>query len=157
MKIKKIKRSVESTHTYDIEVGGKFGTHSYKMSNGNIVHNSTNGIEPPKALSSVKDSVPTVVPEVNMYFMDYEPMWEIVGNKGYIDLVAIMQKFIDQSISANTHYDPNNYRDNKVPVKEMMDDILYAHYYGVKTLYYHYTNDDANDTESDDDCESCKV
>ena len=68
MKIKSIKRNVESVETFDIEVGGKDGTHSYMMKNGCVSHNSTNGIEMPRALMTIKDGVKFVVPEIEKYF-----------------------------------------------------------------------------------------
>lgn len=119
------------------------------------VTSSINGIEPPKALFSSKDGIPTVVPDVNELFLDYETMWEI-SNTGYLRLVAVMQKFVDQSISTNTHYDPTQYEDNKVPFSVIVQDLYDAYYYGIKTLYYHYTNDNTT-TEDDADCESCKI
>lgn len=155
MKIKSIKRNVEQVETFDIEVGGQDGTHSYMMKNGCVSHNSTNGIEPPRSLLTIKDGVKIVVPEVEKYFGFYETMWNIPNNKGYIDIVAIMQKFMDQSISANTHYDPFRFPDEKIPAKTIMNDLLYAYKHGVKTLYYHLTNDNVQDEE--EDCDSCKI
>lgn len=119
------------------------------------VTNSINGIEPPKALFTVKDGIPTVVPEVNELFMDYECMWQM-DNTGYIHLVAIMQKFIDQSISANTHYDPSRMENGKVPSRLIIKDMYEAYRLGVKTLYYHYTNDNSTSQE-EEHCESCAV
>ena len=83
-------------------------------------------------------------------------MWNIPNNKGYLDIVAIMQKFMDQSISTNTHYDPFKFPDEKIPAKVIMDDLLYAYKMGVKTLYYHLTNDVTAD-DDDADCDSCKI
>lgn len=156
MKIKSIKRNVERVETFDIEVGGKDGTHSYMMKNGCVSHNSTNGIEAPRSLMTIKDGVKFVVPEIEKYFGLYETMWNIPNNKGYLDVVAIMQKFMDQSISTNTHYDPFKFPDEKIPAKVIMDDLLYAYKMGVKTLYYHLTNDVTVD-EDDIDCDSCKI
>ena len=81
-------------------------------------------------------------------------------------LVGIMQKFIDQSISANTNYDPTKFPNDKVPMKQLLADLLTAYKYGVKTLYYHNTRDGAEDIQgdievssSDDGCEggACKI
>lgn len=131
------------------------------------VTGSTNGIEPPKDLLSDKDGVKIVVPEVQELFADYECLWEIKNNTGYLTLVSIMQKFVDQAISCNTHYDPSRYSNKKVPIKIMMQDVFYAYKMGIKTLYYHYTNDNYEDSEdnlpelqtvdSDDDCDTCHV
>ncbi|HID00364.1 MAG TPA: hypothetical protein EYP05_03375, partial [Piscirickettsiaceae bacterium] len=74
-------------------------------------------------------------------------------------LVAIMQKFVDQAISANTNYDPSRFPDEKVPIKTILKDILYAYKHGVKTLYYHNTRDGMNDAADDDGCAggACKL
>lgn len=126
----------------------------FPAENSAKVSNSTNGIEQPRSLMSIKDGVKFIVPEVEKYFGFYETMWESKTNKGYIDIIAIMQKFMDQSISTNTHYDPFAYKDDKIPAKVIMDDILYAYKMGVKTLYYNITNDSADITEEagSDDC-----
>jgi ribonucleoside-diphosphate reductase alpha chain len=75
-----------------------------------------------------------------------------------------MQKFVDQAISANTNYDPNNFDSGKVPMKLLIRDLLTAYKYGVKTLYYHNTRDGAKDDQNDvvaeeEDCEGggCKI
>jgi ribonucleoside-diphosphate reductase alpha chain len=93
-------------------------------------------------------------------------MWEQPSVTGYMNLVGIMQKFMDQAISGNTFYDPSKFG-GKVPIKNIVKDIIYAYQIGWKTMYYHYTNDD--DEKKDDnkdlpssstdgeDCESCKV
>lgn len=127
------------------------------------VSNSTNGIEPPRGLMSVKSSkdgiLKQVVPEIDNPNVVYETLWTIPDNKGYLELVAIMQKFIDQSISSNTNYDPSKFEGGKVPMKQLLQDLLTAYKLGVKTLYYHNTRDGANDAHEEDDCESgaCKI
>ena len=92
------------------------------------ISNATNGIEPPRGLISVKMSkdgvLKQVVPEYETLKDQYELLWDIPNNKGYLELVAIMQKFIDQAISANTNYDPSRFPDNKVPVKQILKDML---------------------------------
>jgi len=82
--------------------------------------------------------------------------------RGYLEIAAIFQKWVDQSISTNTTYNPKNYADNKVPMSELMKDIIYAYKLGIKTLYYQNTSDGAgevileNDVDDDDDqCDSC--
>ncbi len=125
------------------------------------ISNSTNGIEPARAFITVKGSktggiMKQVVPEYEQLKDYYELAWQMKGNAGYIQLIGIMQKFVDQSISANTYYDPSDYPDNKVPMNVMLKDLLTAYKFGVKTLYYHNTR--TNDGENfDDDCVSCKV
>ena len=79
----------------------------------------------------------------------YEFLRDLPNNKGYLELVAIMQKFIDQTISANTNYDPSKFEGDKVPVKVILKDILTAYKLGVKTLYYHNTRDGASDSQED--------
>lgn len=117
------------------------------------IANATNGIEPPRGLVSVKASkdgiLKQVVPEINKLKDQYELLWQMPNNKGYLSLVAIMQKFIDQSISANTNYDPTKFEDSRVPMKVMIQDLLMAYKLGVKTLYYHNTRDGANDAQDD--------
>ncbi len=71
----------------------------------------------------------------------YELLWQIPDNIGYLQLVGIIQKFIDQSVSANMHYDPFKFPNNKVPMNQMLKDLLLAYKYGLKTLYYHNTRD----------------
>ena len=127
------------------------------------ITNSTNGIEPPRGYVSVKASkdgiLKQVVPEFKTLRDNYELLWQLPNNKGYLDLVAIMQKFVDQAISANTNYDPSRFPDEKVPIKTILKDILYAYKHGVKTLYYHNTRDGMNDAADDDGCAggACKL
>ncbi|WP_426416486.1 class 1a ribonucleoside-diphosphate reductase subunit alpha [Aestuariirhabdus sp. LZHN29] len=129
------------------------------------ISNATNGIEPPRGFVSVKQSkdgiLKQVVPDYDNCKDGYELLWDIPSNDGYLQLVAIMQKFIDQAISANTNYDPSNFPGNKVPMKLLLKDLLAAYKLGVKTLYYHNTHDGAEDShgDSDDDCAggACKI
>ena len=127
------------------------------------ITNSTNGIEPPRGYVSVKASkdgiMKQVVPDYSELKDSYELLWDIPNNEGYLQLVGIMQKFVDQSISANTNYDPSNYPGDKVPMKQLLKDLLTAYKYGVKTLYYHNTRDGAKDQQDDDGCEggACKL
>ncbi|MFC3121771.1 class 1a ribonucleoside-diphosphate reductase subunit alpha [Agaribacter flavus] len=113
------------------------------------ISNATNGIEPPRGHISIKASkdgvLKQVVPEYQRLKDNYELLWDIPSNDGYLQLVAIMQKFIDQTISANTSYDPSKYEGNKVPMKLLLKDLLTTYKLGVKTLYYHNTRDGASD------------
>jgi ribonucleoside-diphosphate reductase alpha chain len=96
------------------------------------------------------------------------------NNTGYINIVAVMQKFFDQAISGNWSYNPENYPDNEVPVSVMAGDFLKTYKYGWKTSYYQNTYDIKTDEvvdekqdlqtllndimdSKDDDCESCKI
>lgn len=117
------------------------------------ISNATNGIEPPRGHISIKASkdgiLKQVVPEYERLKNQYELLWDIPSNTGYISLVAIMQKFIDQTISANTNYDPNRFDGGKVPMKLLLQDLLTAYKLGVKTMYYHNTRDGASDMQED--------
>ena len=123
------------------------------------IANATNGIEPPRGLVSVKASkdgiLKQVVPEFETLKDAYETLWQLPGNEGYLKLVGVMQKFVDQSISANTAYDPNKFEGSKVSMKQMLKDLLTAYKYGVKTLYYHNTRDGADDTQTDIQDDGC--
>ncbi len=123
------------------------------------IANATNGIEPPRGLVSVKASkdgiLKQVVPEFETLKDAYETLWQLPGNEGYLKLVGVMQKFVDQSISANTAYDPGKFEGNKVSMKQMLKDLLTAYKYGVKTLYYHNTRDGADDTQADIQDDGC--
>ncbi len=129
------------------------------------IANATNGIEPPRGLVSIKASkdgiLKQVVPEIERLRGQYELLWQMPNNDGYLKLVAIMQKFVDQSISANTNYDPTHFEGGRVPMKVLLQDLLTAYKLGVKTLYYHNTRDGANDAQADmeDDCAggACKI
>ncbi|MBA6349195.1 MULTISPECIES: class 1a ribonucleoside-diphosphate reductase subunit alpha [unclassified Colwellia] len=130
------------------------------------ISNATNGIEPPRGLISIKASkdgvLKQVVPEYQRLKGNYELLWNIPNNEGYLQLVGIMQKFIDQTISANTNYDPARFEGGKVPVKQILKDILTAYKLGVKTMYYHNTRDGASENMlglEEEDCEggACKI
>ncbi|ASC56710.1 class 1a ribonucleoside-diphosphate reductase subunit alpha [Vibrio vulnificus] len=133
------------------------------------ISNATNGIEPPRGYVSVKASKDGILKQVVPDFIElknnYELLWNIGSNDGYLHLVGIMQKFVDQAISANTNYDPARYESGKVPMKKLLQDLLTAYKFGVKTLYYHNTRDGAKDEQKDavqpqdDDCAGggCKI
>lgn len=129
------------------------------------ISNATNGIEPPRGHVSVKASkdgiLKQVVPEYETLGENYELLWDLPNNDGYLHLVGIMQKFVDQAISANTNYDPQRFEDGKVPMKRLLGDLLTAYKYGLKTLYYQNTRDGAEDVQEDidDGCSggACKI
>jgi ribonucleoside-diphosphate reductase alpha chain len=130
------------------------------------ISNATNGIEPPRGLVSIKQSkdgiLKQVVPEYGRLKDQYELLWKMPNNDGYIKLVGIMQKFVDQAISANTNYDPQRFDGGRVPMTQLLKDLLSAYKYGLKTLYYHNTRDGADDMQSDlqdDGCAggACKI
>ncbi|HWU66532.1 MAG TPA: class 1a ribonucleoside-diphosphate reductase subunit alpha [Methylophilus sp.] len=130
------------------------------------IANATNGIEPPRGLVSVKQSkdgiLRQVVPEIERLRDQYQLLWKMPNNDGYLKLVGVMQKFVDQSISANTNYDPTRFEGGRVPMKQLLKDLLQVYKLGIKTLYYHNTRDGATEggTEAEDDgCASgaCKI
>ena len=143
-----------------------------------VVSNATNGIEPPRGYLSVKKSkkgpLKQIVPQFQTLKNNYTLLWDMPSNRGYINIVAVMQKFFDQAISGNWSYNPENYPNNEVPVSVMAQDLLTTYKYGWKTSYYQNTYDiktdeveeskpsvddlinDILDSE-EEDCESCKI
>jgi len=147
-----------------------------------VVSNETNGIEPPRAFLSVKKSkkgvLKQIVPQYQSLKNYYTLLWDMPDNTGYINIVAVMQKFFDQAISGNWSYNPEHYADNEVPVSVMAQDLLNTYKYGWKTSYYQNTydikKDDVDDEEKkksvenllnsilegsqeEEDCDSCKI
>lgn len=144
-----------------------------------VVSNATNGIEPPRGYLSVKKSkkgpLKQIVPQYQTLKNNYTLLWDMPSNLGYINIVAVMQKFFDQAISGNWSYNPENYPDNEVPVSVMARDMLETYRLGHKTAYYQNTYDIKTDevveepkqelqsllddimNSSEDDCESCKI
>jgi len=122
------------------------------------ITNSTNGIEPPRGAVSIKSSkegaIKMVVPDYENLKGQYEYLWDMPSNYGYLTKVAIIQKFFDQSISTNTNYDPERFPNGKVPMETLLDDLLTAYQLGIKTLYYHNTRDGAGQTEDTSDVTS---
>jgi ribonucleoside-diphosphate reductase alpha chain len=145
-----------------------------------VVSNATNGIEPPRGYLSVKQSkkgpLKQIVPQYATLKNNYTLLWDMSSNRGYINVVAVMQKFFDQSISGNWSYNPENYSDNEVPVSVMAKDMLTCFKFGHKTAYYQNTYDGKTDeakeekvnsidelvneilsSKGEEDCESCKI
>lgn len=128
-----------------------------------LISNATNGIEPPRGTvvtkSSKSGAFKHVLPDITNLMYSYDYLWDMPSNKGYLDTCAIIQKFVDQSISANTNYDPSKFDGNKVPLNLLLKDLIYAYKMGLKTLYYHNTRDGSGEEEQDDGCSSgaCKI
>ena len=149
-----------------------------------VVSNATNGIEPPRDHLSVKKSkkgtLKQVVPQYSILKNAYTLLWDMPDNTGYINVVAVMQKFFDQAISGNWSYNPENYENGEVPVSVMARDLLNTYKYGWKTSYYQNTmdgktedvitdpNSASNDyipplldsvsnDEGEEDCEACAI
>lgn len=136
------------------------------------VSNSTNGIEPPRSLISIKQSkdgvLKQVVPEIRRLKNKYDLLWDQKSPIGYLKICAVLQKFIDMCISVNTSYNPKYYADEQIPMSEMLQHLLLHYKWGGKTLYYYNTADGAGELdmklpelaqgESDDEtCDSCTI
>jgi len=140
------------------------------------ISNSTNGIEPPRALVSYKQSkdgvMAQVVPGYHHLKNKYDLLWDQKSPEGYLAICGILQKYIDQGISVNTSYNPEHFEDHKVPMSVMIKDLVTSYKYGLKQLYYFNTFDGAGEMKEDlkaefedhlsqemedDDCESCKI
>ena len=145
-----------------------------------VSSNATNGIEPPRDYLSVKKSkkgtLKQIVPQYSHLKSAYTLLWDMPDNTGYINIVAVMQKFFDQGISGNWSYNPENYDNNEVPVSIMARDLLNTYKYGWKTSYYQNTmdgkvedviqvaSDDAANVQSgydpfddEEDCDACAI
>ena len=132
------------------------------------ISNSTNGIEPPRALVSYKQSkdgvMAQVVPGYHHLKNKYDLLWDQKSPAGYLKICAVLQKYIDQGISVNTSYNPEHFEDGKVPMSQLITDIVTFYKYGGKQLYYNNTFDGAGEMKEDlpeleaatDDPESCE-
>ena len=141
------------------------------------ISNSTNGIEPPRSFVSVKQSkdgvLKQVVPGFPYYKNRYELLWDQKSPEGYIKIMAVLQKYIDQGISVNTSYNPQFFDDEKIPMSTMLKDLITCYKYGMKQLYYFNTYDGAGDDINEkqiinlaipdsydmqeEDCDSCTI
>ena len=171
----------ESLRASILEHGLRHSTLSAQMpsESSSVVSNATNGIEPPRGYLSIKKSkkgpLKQIVPQYQSLKNNYTLLWDMPSNRGYINVVAVMQKFFDQAISGNWSYNPENYADNEVPVSVMAQDMLTCFKLGHKTAYYQNTYDVKtdevveeqkpelqsllNDIMSSDEelCESCTI
>jgi ribonucleoside-diphosphate reductase alpha chain len=129
------------------EHGLRHSTLSAQMpsESSSIVSNATNGIEPPRGFLSVKKSkkgpLKQIVPQYTTLKNNYTLLWDMPSNDGYINIVAVMQKFFDQAISGNWSYNPTHFDNNEVPMSIMLKDLLNTYKYGWKTSYYQNTYD----------------
>ena len=171
----------ESLRKEITEHGLRHSTLSAQMpsESSSVVSNATNGIEPPRDFLSVKKSkqgpLKQVVPQYLSLKSKYTLLWSMGGNTGYINIVAVMQKYFDQAISGNWSYNPEDYEENQVPLSVMAQDLLTTYKLGWKTSYYQNTydgkidEDDKPDVLEDDstykeeelteeeECESCTI
>lgn len=117
------------------------------------ISNATNGVEPVRGLVTVKGSKANiskhVVPEINRLKNKYDFLWEMKSMEGVIKCMATFQKFVDQSISTNLSYNPQNFENGEIPISLMIRDLLLCNKYGIKTLYYHNTNDNRGEDMQD--------
>jgi len=180
---------VENKLNYDWETlrsdiqehGLRHSTLSAQMpsESSSVVSNATNGIEPPRGYLSVKKSkkgpLKQIVPQYQTLKNYYSLLWDMPSNEGYINIVAVMQKFFDQAISGNWSYNPTHFENNEVPMSVMIGDLLNTYKYGWKTSYYQNTYDyktDPSELEDDqpmeqlapselegeeEDCEACAI
>jgi ribonucleoside-diphosphate reductase alpha chain len=171
----------ENLRTSILEHGLRHSTLSAQMpsESSSVVSNATNGIEPPRGYLSIKKSkkgpLKQIVPQYQTLKNNYTLLWDMSSNRGYINIVAVMQKFFDQAISGNTSYNPENYPNNEVPVSVMAHDFLDLYRKGWKTAYYHNTYDIKTDevveeskpelqsllndimSSDEESCESCTI
>jgi ribonucleoside-diphosphate reductase alpha chain len=163
------------------EHGLRHSTLSAQMpsESSSVVSNATNGIEPPRGYLSVKKSkkgpLKQIVPQYQTLKNHYTLLWDMPNNEGYINTVAVMQKFFDQAISGNWSYNPTHYEDNEVPMSVMIKDLLTTYKMGWKTSYYQNTYDYKTDPseieeekpqqelqpslvdENGEECEACAI
>jgi ribonucleoside-diphosphate reductase alpha chain len=117
------------------------------------IANATNGIEPPRSLISVKQSkhgvLKQVVPEYKRLKNMYDLLWDQRSPEGYIKIMAVLQKYIDQGISVNTSYNPQFFEDEKIPMSTMLQHLLLFYKLGGKQLYYFNTYDGQGELDTD--------
>jgi len=176
----KLEHDWEGLRASILEHGLRHSTLSAQMpsESSSVVSNATNGIEPPRDYLSIKKSkkgpLKQIVPQYGSLKNAYTLLWDMESNRGYINVVAVMQKFFDQAISGNTSYNPENYPNNEVPVSVLAQDLLTCFRAGWKTMYYQNTYDIKTDEiveekpnlksllqelsgADEEDCESCKI
>jgi ribonucleoside-diphosphate reductase alpha chain len=155
------------------------------VESSSVVLNSTNGIEMPMELISVKESKAgsfvQVVPEYKRLKNRYQLMWDQKDCVEYLKTSAVLAAYIDQSLSTNTFYNPAHFtsndpqQDRKVPGTLIAKNLMLAYKWGLKTVYYSLINkvgakDTSSNTEiksstitavaveyEDADCEACKL
>ena len=176
----KLEHDWETLRASILEYGLRHSTLSAQMpsESSSVVSNATNGIEPPRDYLSIKKSkkgpLKQIVPQYQTLKNNYTLLWDMPSNAGYINIVAVMQKFFDQAISGNWSYNPENYDNNEVPTSVMANDFLTTYKYGWKTSYYQNTYDIKTDevveekpnlqdllselsSVEEGECESCAV
>ena len=175
----KLKYDWETLRVQIKEHGLRHSTLSAQMpsESSSVVSNATNGIEPPRGYLSVKKSkkgpLKQIVPQYQTLKNHYSLLWDMPSNEGYINIVAVMQKFFDQAISGNWSYNPTHFENNEVPMSVMIGDLLNTYKYGWKTSYYQNTYDykqdpseleeapqvelETSELEDGEECEACAI
>lgn len=181
------KKDWDSLRAQVLKFGMRHSTLTAQMpsESSSVVCNATNGIEPPRDYLSVKKSkkgtLKQIVPSYSKLKNDYTLLWDMKTMDGYLNIMAVIQKFFDQSISTNTSYNPQHYEGGEVPASVLIGDLLRSYQLGIKTLYYQNTYDGKGDEEievndlhaepacvggltaedllesSEEDCDSCKI
>jgi ribonucleoside-diphosphate reductase alpha chain len=145
------------------------------VESSSVVINSTNGIEMPMSLISVKESKAgsfvQVVPEYHKLKNKYQLMWDQKDCEGYLKTSAVIAAYVDQSISTNTFYNPAHFADRKVPTTLIAKNLMQSHMWGLKTFYYSLINKAGSkmaaeiaptmlepiNFDDEEDCEACKL
>ena len=145
------------------------------VESSSVVINSTNGIEMPMSLISVKESKAgsfvQVVPEYHKLKNKYQLMWEQKDCDGYLKTAAVIAAYVDQSISTNTFYNPAHFPERKVPTTLIAKNLMQAHMWGLKTFYYSLINKAGSKSQDEtvldlpsgfndmdeENCEACKL
>ena len=146
MKIKKITKNINLSHTWDLEVPE---THNYTIGdddcrlichNSSATQNTTNGVEPARSLlafkSSKKSSIPYLVPNVKTHGQYYQLAYDMPDNIGYLNICNTIQKWMDMSMSVNQYFNPSNYEDKKIPYSQIIKEMIHHFKCGGKSWYY---------------------
>ena len=148
-----LKLDWENLRTIVEEFGMRHSTLTAQMpsESSSVVCNATNGVEPPRDYLSIKKSkkgtLKQIVPSYSSLKSNYSLLWDMKSMDGYLNIMAIIQKFMDQAISTNTSYNPQHYANSEVPATTLIGDLLKSYSLGIKTLYYQNTYDGKGDEE----------
>ena len=166
MKITKIVHNSQQSHTWDIEVADihqytiRTNTSEVVCHNSSITQSSTNGIEPIRSFMTekiAKNGVKKVlVPNYPKHKKSYIVAWDMPSNTNSIKIAGAMQRWIDMAISFNTYLNYEHYEGGEIPISVVVQDILTAHKYGLRTMYYNNTPND-NDEETSCAGGSCSI
>ena len=123
-----------------------------------VIQNSTNGIEPVRSLMSYKKAkngilkqlVPNYASKKNFYTL----AWDMPDNKAILNICAVLQKFVDMSISVNLYYNYSHFQDGNIPLSILIKDQIYGYKLGIKNFYYCNTPDGDGNTEKETNCDS---